>query len=138
MTKVKQVGKRIARTLGATGAFWFSFLAPVMAADVPTQIGEGKEAAKPANAPDNLLTVIKNVVNWVLFIVGFAAVVMLIIGGVRYVVSAGSEDAVGKAKSTILYAIIGLVIAILAYAAVNFIFDALTEEPSAMLRTFVG
>jgi hypothetical protein len=51
---------------------------------------------------------------------------MLIIGGVRYVVSAGDQNAVTSAKNTILYAIIGIVIAFLAYAAVNFVSNQLT------------
>ena len=46
---------------------------------------------------------------------------MLIIGGVRYTVSQGDSAAVTSAKNTILYAIIGLIVAILAYAVVNFV-----------------
>jgi multisubunit Na+/H+ antiporter MnhB subunit len=56
-----------------------------------------------------------------LFIIGAIAVIMLIIGGIRYVVSAGDQNAVTSAKNTILYAIIGIVVAFLAYAAVNFV-----------------
>ena len=54
---------------------------------------------------------------------------MLIIGGFRYVFSQGNEKAVTGAKDTILYAIIGLVIAILSYAIVNFVLGGLSETP---------
>ena len=54
-------------------------------------------------------------------VVGILAVVMIIIGGIQYTTSGGDQAAVTKAKNTILYGIVGLVIAILAYAIVNFV-----------------
>jgi Type IV secretion system pilin len=60
-----------------------------------------------------------------LFIIGALSVIMIIIGGFRYVVSGGSQTAVSGAKNTILYAIIGLVVAFVAYAAVNFVLGSL-------------
>ena len=45
----------------------------------------------------------------------------VIIGGIRYAVSGGDENGTRAAKDTILYAIIGLVVALLAYAIVNFV-----------------
>jgi hypothetical protein len=51
---------------------------------------------------------------------------MLIVGGIRYTMSAGNEKSVGAAKNTILYAIIGVVVAVLAYAIVNFVIGAFT------------
>lgn len=64
---------------------------------------------------------IEGVINVLLFIIGAAAVIMIIIGGIRYVVSGGDQGAVTGAKNTILYAVVGLVIAIMAYAIVNFV-----------------
>jgi hypothetical protein len=60
-----------------------------------------------------------------IFIVGAISVIVLIIGGIRYVISAGNATQVTAAKNTILYAIIGLVISIAAYAIVSFIFTQL-------------
>ncbi len=65
--------------------------------------------------------VFQTVVNVLLFVIGAVAVVMLVIGGIRYTVSGGDSNAVTAAKNTILYAIIGIIVAILAYAAVNFV-----------------
>ena len=50
---------------------------------------------------------------------------MLIFGGLRYVVSGGDSKKVTDAKNTVLYAIIGLIIAILSYAIVNFVLNAI-------------
>lgn len=65
--------------------------------------------------------VFKIITNVLLFIIGAISVIMLIIGGIRYVVSGGDSAAVTSAKNTILYAVVGIVVAILAYALVNFV-----------------
>jgi hypothetical protein len=68
--------------------------------------------------------VFKIITNVLLFIIGAISVIMLIIGGIRYVVSGGDSAAVTSAKNTILYAIVGIVVAILAYALVNFVISS--------------
>ena len=75
--------------------------------------------SKPTNLEDS----VKNIINGVLYVVGILAVVMVIIGGVKYTTSGGDQSAVTSAKNTILYGIVGLVIAILAYAIVNFVIE---------------
>lgn len=72
-------------------------------------------------ACDGKTPMFKTITNVLLFIIGAVSVIMLVIGGIRYTVSAGDSSAVTGAKNTILYAIIGLVVAILAYAVVNFV-----------------
>jgi uncharacterized membrane protein YjgN (DUF898 family) len=67
---------------------------------------------------------IKTIVNMILYILGAIAVIMIVIGGVRYTTSGGDAGGVSGAKNTIIYAVVGLVIAILAYAIVNFVLDA--------------
>jgi hypothetical protein len=62
-----------------------------------------------------------NVVGFVVFLLGAASVLMIIIGGLRYVLSGGDAAGVKSAKDTILYAVIGLVISTLAYAIVQFV-----------------
>lgn len=70
---------------------------------------------------NDLMTVLQVVINVVLGVVGFLAVAMIIIGGIQYTTSAGDAQRVTKAKNTILYGVVGLVIALLAFAIVNFI-----------------
>lgn len=65
--------------------------------------------------------IFKTIINVLLFLIGSISVIMLIVGGIRYVVSGGDSSAVQSAKNTILYAIVGVVIAILAYAVVDFV-----------------
>ena len=61
------------------------------------------------------------VTDVLLFIMGAIAVVMVVIGGIRYPVSGGDQGAMTSAKNTILYAVVGLVVSMLAYAIVNFV-----------------
>lgn len=69
--------------------------------------------------------VLSTITNTLLFIVGALSVIMIIVGGLRYVVSGGNSTSVTGAKNTIMYAIVGLVIAFLAYAAINFVLGSL-------------
>jgi len=77
----------------------------------------GIKSAKVADAP----TLVSTVTNALLFIIGAISVIMIIVGGIRYVISNGDSAQITAAKNTILYAVIGLVIALLAYAIVNFV-----------------
>lgn len=70
----------------------------------------------------------KDFVNVMLFAVGILAVIMLIWGGIRYVLSGGDSGAVSSAKKTILYAVVGLIVAILAYAIVNFVITTIAKK----------
>ena len=77
----------------------------------------GASSGDPNALKDNIMTVI----NWVLGIIGIVCVIVIIIGGVQYMTSTGDPGKVKKAKDTLLYAIIGLVVVILAAAIVNFV-----------------
>lgn len=63
--------------------------------------------------------IVLNVIEALMMIVGYASVVMIIVGGFFYMTATGQADKIKAAKSTILNAIIGLVIALSAVAIVN-------------------
>ncbi len=65
---------------------------------------------------------VTDIINIMLFVIGILCVIMIIWGGIRYTISNGASDKVKDAKNTILYAVVGLVIAIIAYALVNWVF----------------
>lgn len=71
----------------------------------------------------------KKIANVLIFLTGAVAMIMVIIGGLRYVLSQGNPGAVEGAKNTILYAVIGLIIAIMSYAIVNFVLDQVAPAP---------
>ena len=74
---------------------------------------------------------VKNIINILLTVASVVAVIMIIVGGIRYATSNGDSNQVTAAKNTIMYAVIGLVIAIFAYAIVYFVFDQITAAPAA-------
>lgn len=91
----------------------------------------GAEAAKGDGMPTDLVGangVFTQITNTILYGVGIVSVIMLIWGGLRYIISGGDSKKVTDAKNTIMYAIIGLIIAILAYAIVNFVINAIGGE----------
>ena len=71
-------------------------------------------------ASTGLVNSVINIVNALLVLAAIAAIVFIIIGGVRYITAQGDEDAVEQAKNTIIYAIIGIIIILLAAVIVNF------------------
>lgn len=77
-----------------------------------------------ANGP-SLSKTITNAINLLLFVIGITAVLVIIIQGLRFVNSNGDTQAVAKAKNGIIFALIGLVVAAMAYALINFILDQL-------------
>lgn len=70
--------------------------------------------------------IFSTITNVLLFVLGAISVIMIIIGGLRYVVSGGNSANVTAAKNTILYAIVGVIIAMLAYAIINFVLGSFT------------
>jgi hypothetical protein len=116
-------------------ALGVSMAAPVLqpAANVYAQddlsLGGGADSAQGEDQAEDLFGesgIFRTITNVLLFIIGAISVIMLIIGGVRYVVSGGDQSAVTAAKNTILYAVVGIVVAILAYALVNFVITSFT------------
>lgn len=110
-------------------ALGVSFVAPVLqpADTYALTAREGADAAKGAEQAETLegeTGVFRTITNVLLFIIGAIAVIMLIIGGIRYVVSGGDSSAVTAAKNTILYAVVGIIVALLAYALVNFVLNS--------------
>ena len=87
----------------------------------------GVDQATDLFGASGIFTTITNVM---MFIVGAASVIMIVIGGLRYVLSGGNTANVSAAKNTILYAIVGLIVAILAYAMINFVITSFTPGPA--------
>ncbi len=70
---------------------------------------------------DNFNTKLQAVLNWIFGIIGIVAVIMIILGGFTMMTSSGDPGKVKKGKDTILYGVIGLVVALLAVVIVNFV-----------------
>lgn len=92
-------------------------------------VQEGAEAARADGMPAELIGpdgVFTQVTNIALYIVGIISVLMLVWGGLRYILSGGDSKKITDAKNTILYAIVGLIISVLAYAIVRFVLNGIS------------
>ncbi len=90
-------------------------------------IQDGASSARGVNQATDLFGnsgIFTTITNVMLFIVGAISVIMIVIGGLRYVISGGNSANVTTAKNTILYAIVGLIISIMAYAIINFVISS--------------
>lgn len=80
-----------------------------------------------SDATSKINNIVHTIVNLLSAVVGIVAVIMIIVGGFRYITSGGNDTSVTSAKNTILYAIIGLVVVALAQIIVRFTLSKLTN-----------
>lgn len=79
---------------------------------------------KQSNNPENKTNkFIQNIINILMFALGTIAVIVIIVGGIKYATADGDQSQLTSAKNTILYAVVGLVVALMAYAIVGFVIN---------------
>lgn len=123
---MKQITKTLIQTITGVSAILTLMAGKVIALSAK----EGAEAARAQGMPAELVGpegVFTKITNTILYAVGIVSVIMLIYGGFRYVISGGDSKKVTDAKNTVLYAIIGLIISILAFAIVNFVITSISS-----------
>lgn len=109
--KILAISSVIAHALPASAAF-AQAETPTVSIPVATSTG---------NPIDQVVGLIQKFGGWLLLIAGALAVVFLVIGGIRYLVSAGNSTQAEAAKKTIIYALIGLVVIVISAFAVNLV-----------------
>lgn len=125
--------KRLAVLTFLVGCFGFAMSSPASAAFslFGEACGGNSDATVCQDARDsgNPLwgsgSVVELVVNILSLIIGIAAVIVIIIAGIQYMLSTGDPTKVNNAKNAILYAVAGLVVAVLARFIVNFVISRL-------------
>jgi type IV secretion system pilin len=83
--------------------------------------GLNQACGTACNTGSTLPQILGNVADTLIFIIGAVSVIMIIVGGLRYVISNGDPKNASAAKDTILYAVIGVVVSIAAFAIVKFV-----------------
>lgn len=86
----------------------------------------GNSGCKASPGQRDIGSIVGTIINVLSMLVGVAAVVMVIIGGLKYIVSGGDSAKVANAKDTILFAVIGLIVAAVAQILVRFVIDKAT------------
>jgi|JI8StandDraft_1071087.scaffolds.fasta_scaffold137015_2 Na+-driven multidrug efflux pump len=116
MNKVKNFGYAVASTLAALPAM-------VSAAAFDTGLDKAQNSAGlPSTAAQGgVVGFLSTILNWLLGILGVVALIAFVIAGFMYIFSAGDEEKAEKAKNTMLYAIIGVVVALIGYIIIKVI-----------------
>ena len=84
-----------------------------------------EEQVKDINGNGNLRSDVGDVLNMIIYVIGLAAVIVIIIGGINIVTSQGDPSKVKKGKDAVLYGVIGLIVTISAWAIVRFVLNRL-------------
>ena len=97
-------------------------------ADVCEGIGltsGGGNTCDPGPGP-TVDSTVRTVINLLSLVVGVVAVIMIIVGGLKYILSSGDSNAINSAKNTILFALVGIAIVALAQIIVRFVVNRVT------------
>ena len=98
--------------------------APAMALNPFPQCGGGTNSSVCAASSDKLFgpnSIWTRILDTFTYVIGSISVLVIIVGGIRYVTSGGDQAGITAAKNTILYAVIGVVVALMAYSIVHFV-----------------
>jgi hypothetical protein len=93
-------------------------------------ISNGAYNSASTSSVQNLLTTAVNIFS---IVVGIIAVIMIVVGGFKYITSGGESSKVSGAQSTILYALVGLVIVVLAQVIVHFVLNRANSAASGSI-----
>ncbi|MBR3252697.1 hypothetical protein IKF84_01325 [Candidatus Saccharibacteria bacterium] len=96
--------------------------------DYITEVAERRANGCDGNSTVELSGAITTIINAVIGILGIVAAIFIVVGGVNYMTSAGDASKVEKAKKTILWAVIGLIIASLTFVIVNFVLKGILKQ----------
>lgn len=91
-------------------------------------VNSGGGCADTSQGTDKINSIITTVINIFSLVVGVVSVIMIILGGFRYITSGGDSSNVSSAKNTIIYALIGLVVVALAQFIVQFVLNKVTQQ----------
>ncbi|MCA9338863.1 hypothetical protein KC939_00785 [Candidatus Saccharibacteria bacterium] len=97
--------------------------APTTQAISPFGACGGSSSSVCEGRDDNLMKIVRNIINTLLFLVGVIAVIVIIISGIRFVTANGNSDQIASARNGIIYSVVGLAVALMAYAIVYFVID---------------
>ena len=115
---------RYAATNGRIGRGGFVTKGPC--AGMPLSVAD-KDATGICGDKEVAQSYVQPILNVFYFIIGFLAVIMIVYGGIKYTSSAGDPTKTSSAKNTILYAVIGLIVALAAFAITSFVYSRMTE-----------
>lgn len=108
--------KQIKNTIYA--AFALALVTAPAVASAQWYVGQNN-AASSALPNDSIYLIITRTMNWLLAILGFIGIIGFVIAGILYLTAAGNEEQIGKAKSAMMYSIIGVIVALMGFVIIQ-------------------
>lgn len=100
-------------------------LAPAAGAiDITEKGDKDTSVLKDGGGGESFFDILKRIISLLMFVLGVVAVLAIIYGGFKFATANGDAGAVKEARNTVFYAAVGLVVAIMSYAIVNFVLGA--------------
>lgn len=93
--------------------------------------GDAASSMYCTNKEEDVNSIIKAVVDLLLMAVAIISVIVIIVGGIFFALANGDSARVAKARNTVLYAVIGLVVSLFSYAIVQFVFNRVDPASSS-------
>jgi hypothetical protein len=121
VTSIAMLGMMLTPALAPVAVHAQDAIQPGLCAGADLNTQGGCDPGAQQEAENTVNTLLTTVINIFSLIVGVVSVIMIIIGGLKYITSGGDAGNVTGAKNTILYAIVGLVIVALAQVIVRFV-----------------
>ena len=110
--------------------------------NIITHFAKGVSTVDPVDGGggEDLQNAVIPIINAIVGVLGIICVIVVLIGGINYMTSTGDPAKVKKAKDTILYGVIGLIICALSFAIVNFVIAKVIEpaEKTVEASTYNG
>lgn len=123
--------KKITLFVAALAVLSTATLSPTVGALNITEQGRSSDSNKRLknnNSSEDFTTIMQRVISTLLFVLGTIAVIIIVLGGIRFATANGDAGAVKAARNMIVYAAFGLIVAIMSYAIVNFVLDRFKAE----------
>jgi hypothetical protein len=114
---------------GVLFAGLFAFAPAPVFADAADEVckGIGVASSGGCDSGGDLTNLVRRVINIFSIVVGILAVIMIIISGFKFITAGGDSGSITSAKHTLVYAIVGLVVAALAQFIVQFVIKSVTN-----------
>ncbi len=108
-------------TVGIISLVPYTNVSAQLSACQVTQNNPNSSLCRDERSRGDYKKVIKNVTNLLLYLIGVASIFVIVVAGIRYITSANDSGRMAGAKSTLLYALVGLALSMVAYVIVNWV-----------------
>ena len=132
--RINQISSRILILVASFTIFTGTLLPTLVIAQTPKEavcegvgLGSGGSGCNNPEGSPNVDSAVQTGLKFFAAIVGIIAVVMIMVGGLRYMMSGGDAGKAASAQNTVIYALVGLVVALMAQLIAQFVLSKFSK-----------